>query len=72
VDTGTGVEAPSDTDRDEMTDERQSEYGFDPALPDAYGENDAEWYANTEEFLSCLVGMGDGETARFSQTERLW
>jgi len=53
---------PKDTDKDGMPDEWETKRGLNPKVADDKGDDDKDGYTNIEEYLSCLVGEGDGCT----------
>jgi Carbohydrate binding module (family 35)/Ig-like domain CHU_C associated/Secretion system C-terminal sorting domain len=60
VGTVAGGTAPKDTDKDGMPDDWETMRGFNPNVADDKGDDDKDGYTNIEEYLSCLVGEGDG------------
>ncbi len=52
--------APKDTDKDGMPDAWETMRGLNPNVADDKGDDDKDGYTNIEEYLSCLVGEGDG------------
>jgi hypothetical protein len=54
---------PKDTDKDGMSDEWESIRGLNPNAADDKGDDDKDGYTNIEEYLSCLVGEGQGCSA---------
>lgn len=51
---------PKDTDKDGMSDDWETKRGLNPRVADDKGDDDKDGYTNIEEYLSCLVGEGDG------------
>lgn len=54
---------PKDTDKDGMPDDWENMRGLNPNIADDKGDDDKDGYTNVEEYLSCLVGEGEGCSA---------